>query len=187
MKVSVFIATSLDGYIARQNHALDWLTGANDQQSTDQDYGYFDFIKTVDVLVMGRSTFDVVVKFDGWKPPEDTRVVVLTHRDLDIPQEFAECINVMSGSPQTMIAQLEAAGAQHLYIDGGNVIQQFLKEDLVDDLIISTAPVLIGSGIPLFAELNADIKLKVNSSKVFDSGLTQTHYTTDRRTHQTSG
>ena len=93
----------------------------------------------------------------------------------------------MSGSPQTMIAQLEAAGAQHLYIDGGNVIQQFLKEDLVDDLIISTAPVLIGSGIPLFAELNADIKLKVNSSKVFDSGLTQTHYTTDRRTHQTSG
>lgn len=169
MKASVFIAASLDGFIARPDGGLDWLP------DSVEPHGYDEFIATVDALVIGRNTFDVVMKFPGW-PYGKKRVVVLsrTRTQLNTPPEAA--CSLMSGTPREIVTRLAADGLTHLYVDGGLTIQEFLRAGLIQRIIITRIPVLLGSGIPLFGPLEADIKLEHVTTRSFPSGLVQSEY-----------
>lgn len=170
MPCTVFIATSLDGFIAREDGGLDWLPGFG-----DEDYGYQAFFDTVDALVMGRNTYEIVRGFGEWHYG-DKRVVVLTTRGVEIPPELAGTVGSMAGRPREIVERLAADGAEHLYIDGGNTIRRFLAEDLIDRMIITLVPVLIGTGIPLFGPMSRDIPLRHVRTTSFPDGLVQSEY-----------
>jgi dihydrofolate reductase len=174
MKASVFIAVSLDGYIARENGDIDWLSAADSEGSTE-DYGYQEFMDSVDVLVMGRSSFEKVLTFGRW-PYGNKQVVVLSSRPLQIPDDIAGSVEHKSSSPGELVNQLSMRGAKHLYIDGGKTIQGFLAAGLIQQIIITRIPILIGNGIPLFGPLNKDIKLRHIETRTFTSGLVQSRY-----------
>ncbi len=171
MKISVFIATSLDGFIARENGALDWLPS----DTPDEDYGYNDFFSSVDTMLMGRKSFEVVQGFSPF-PYEGKRVVVCSRTLKEVPAELVGKLEIRSEPLPTLIKQLESDGVQHIYADGGQIITALLELGLVDQLILTRVPVLLGSGIPLFGRLGADVKLKHIQTKVFNSGLVQSHY-----------
>src|SRR5499426_1635756 len=146
MKASVFIATSLDGFIARANGAIDWLPPGGGEP-----HGYDEFMATVDALVIGRKTFETVLSFGQW-PYGEKPVFVLSTRPLP-PAPPEAVVEHMSGEPAEIWSQLEARGIQHIYVDGGITIQRFLRSGLIQRLIVSRVPVLIGAGIPLFGAL----------------------------------
>jgi dihydrofolate reductase len=175
MKSTVFVGVSLDGYIAREDGRLDWLMSPEIQAV---DYGYNDFIATVDVVVMGRGTFETVLGFDPW--PYSKPVVALSSRALSIPQHLAGKAESMSGTPAQVVERLAQRGAQHLYVDGGETITRFLNARLIDELVISRLPVLIGSGIPLFGRLDHDVRLRLLSSREFPGGMVQSRYAVAR-------
>ena len=173
MKASVYIATSLDGFIARSNGDLDWLGKSSEEG--EEDYGYKEFMDTVDVLVMGRNTYDKVLTFGQW-PYGSKPVVVLSSRSLRIPGRIAECVETMSCAPAELVGRLAKRGAKHLYVDGGRTIQSFLDAGLIQRLIITRIPVLIGSGISLFGPIQRDIKLRHIETRRFSGGLEQSVY-----------
>jgi dihydrofolate reductase len=169
MRASVFIGTSVDGFIARANGDIDWLP------TVVEDHGYNDFFSSVDALVIGRGTFETVLTFGEW-PYGKKPVVVLSSRPIDFSGVKSENLRQMSGTPSEIVAKLEAEGVRHVYVDGGVTIQRFLRAGLIQRLIITRIPVLIGSGIPLFGALDTDVKLKLLSTRSFPSGLVQTEY-----------
>ena len=169
MKASVFIATSLDGFIARPDGALDWLP------DDCEPHGYDEFIATVDTIVIGRKTFETVLGFDAW-PYGKMPVVVLSSRPSEVtPPEGAAC-DVMSGAPREIVARLAQRGVRHVYVDGGVTIQGFLEAGLIQRLTITRIPVLLGSGIPLFGPLPRDIRLEHVATRSYPSGLVQSEY-----------
>lgn len=172
MTCTAFIATSLDGFIARTNGGIDWLAAV---EREGEDYGYADFMATVDVLVMGRSTFETVVDFPEW-PYGDIRVAVLTHRPLTVPGRLQDKVTVLALEPAAVVEHFRQLGAAHLYVDGGKTIQSFLAAGHLDRLVISQIPVLLGEGIPLFGPLPADMRLLHLETKSFPSGLVQSTY-----------
>lgn len=174
LKASVFIATSLDGFIARENGDVDWLPppGAD---GTDEDYGYKAFIDSVDVLLMGRRTFEKALSFGEW-PYGQKPVIVLSRRTLKIPKHLARSVEVMWGAPEDLVQELAGRNFMHAYIDGGKTIQGFLERGLIQQLIITRVPILIGDGIPLFGPLALDIKLRHVHTRQFGSGLVQSRY-----------
>jgi dihydrofolate reductase len=173
IRASVYIAASVDGFIARKDGSLDWL----EHDSGGEDYGYGDFMAAVDTIIMGRNTYEKVLTFEGW-PYESYSVVVLSHtlNVHDVPRHLAGKVEITSATPAALVETLAAAGVQHLYVDGGKIIQSFLREGLINELIISRIPVLLGEGIPLFGTLACDIKLTHVETKTFASGLVQTRY-----------
>ena len=174
IKASVFIATSLDGFIARANGDLDWLTGV-ESASTEQDYGYQEYIDTVDTIVVGRNTFELVLTFDTW-PYSGKNVVVLSSRPDVIPPHLVDNVEWLSLPPQRLVGRLAAQGATHLYVDGGKTIQGFIKAGLIDELTITRVPVLIGTGVPLFGPLNHDVSLTHVATRQFENGFVQSKY-----------
>jgi dihydrofolate reductase len=170
MTVSVFIGTSLDGFIARPNGALDFLP-----EGGGEPHGYNEFIATVDALVIGRNTFETVLTFPVW-PYGDKRVVVLSSRPLDLSAVRGGVVEQMAGPPAEIVAKLAASGAHHLYVDGGITIQNFLRLGLVDRLTITRVPVLIGAGVPLFGTLPRDVRLHHVATKHYPSGLVKSEY-----------
>ncbi len=174
MKISLYIATSLDGFIARENGDLDWLPGS-DGQSDGEDYGYQQLMASVDTLIMGRNTYEMVLSFGAWSYGEK-RVIVLSSRELEIPAHLADTVQARSSSPAELADELHETGAQHIYIDGGKTIQGFLQADLVDEMIITRIPVLLGSGIPLFGVLDHDRKLRHLQTSSFPNGFVQSKY-----------
>lgn len=174
-RVSVFIATSLDGYIARRDGSIDWLLQANQSVPSGEDCGYGAFMETVDVLVMGRNTFEQVLGFEGW-PYAGKRVVVLSHRDVPVPPALRGTVSVTSAAPADLLQELAATGAQHVYLDGGQTIRGFLRDGLVDELIITTIPVLLGAGRPLFGSLSTDVQLDLVASRAWPFGFVQSRY-----------
>lgn len=169
MKASVFIATSLDGYIARRNGELDWLPGDDCEP-----HGYDEFIATVDALVMGRNTYETVLGFGVW-PFGEKPVFALSTRPIAAAPQGA-VVERMSGQPSTIASQLDERGIGHAYIDGGITIQGFLREGLIQRLIITRIPVLLGEGIPLFGALPADVRLRHVATRHYPSGLVQSEY-----------
>ena len=177
-KVSVFIGTSLDGFIARENGELDWLIGGTD--ITPEEYGYNAFIKDIDVIVMGRRTYEVGLSFDPW--PYHLPVFVLSHRPIEKPKTAPTAkVESMAGEPETIVATLAKKGLRRLYVDGGETIRQFLRAGLVDEITISQLPVLIGRGIPLFGPLPHDVKLRHIKTSTFRGGMVQTTYEVDKQ------
>jgi len=174
IKCSVFIATSLDGFIARPNGDLDWLTGGNGAEESE-DYGYKEFIDSVDTLVMGRNTYELALTFEEW-PYSNKQVVVLSSGSPAIPTQLAKSVAVVAQPPTALVQQLAAKGARHLYIDGGKTIQGFLRAGLIDEMTITSIPILIGEGIPLFGALERDIKLQHLATRAYASGFVQSKY-----------
>jgi len=174
MTKNVFIATSLDGFIARPDGSLDWLLGATD--STD-DHGYNDFISGIDTIVMGRGTFDAVVGFESW-PFDGLRVIVASssRTQQDYPHISPDKYEIIGGDVSTIIRHCGESGAKNIYVDGGALIQSFLREGMVDTLTITRIPVLIGEGIPLFGSLPKDVRCTHQRTRSYDSGFVQSTY-----------
>ena len=170
MSVSVFIGTSVDGFIARVNGDLDWLP-----EGGGEPHGYDEFIASVDALVIGRKTFEKVLTFDAW-PYGDKRVVVLSSRPVDLSAAVGGVVEQMAGSPAEIVTQLAARGVHHLYVDGGITIQRFLRAGLIQRLVITRVPVLIGEGVPLFGTLPRDVRLHHVATRHYPSGLVQSEY-----------
>ncbi len=170
MTVSVFVGASVDGFIARSNHDLDWLP-----EGGGEPHGYEAFMASVDALVIGRKTFEKVLTFNPW-PYGSKRVVVLSSHPLDLSKVVGGVVEQMAGSPAEIVARLAESGAKHLYIDGGLTIQGFLRAGLIERLIVTRVPMLIGEGIPLFGSLSHDVHLRHIITRPFPSGLVQSEY-----------
>jgi len=173
MKATVYIATTVDGFIARENGSVDWLTTGEDVGS--EDYGYQDFFNSVDALVMGRNSYELVLSFGSW-PYGDKPIVILSSQQLEIPESISNTVSVMSASPSKVVQRFAERGYKHIYIDGGKTIQGFIREGLIQKIIITKVPILIGSGIPLFGALPHDIRLHHLETLQFDNGLVQRKY-----------
>jgi dihydrofolate reductase len=169
MRASVFVGTSVDGFIARRSGDFDFLPEAGGEL-----HGYEEFMASVDVLVIGRNTYEKVLSFEQW-PYGDKRVVVLSSRAIP-PNIRGAVIEQMSGSPAEITDRLAASGAAHAYVDGGITVQRFIRARLVQRLIITRVPVLIGEGIPLFGALPHDVQLRHIQTKTYQSGLVKSEY-----------
>jgi dihydrofolate reductase len=169
MKTSVFVGTSLDGFIARANGSFDFLPPGGGEP-----HGYDEFIATVDALVIGRNTFEVVLKFPSWPYGEKPVFVLSAHALAPVPP--GAVVERMSGTPAEIVSRLSARGVRHIYVDGGVTIQRFLRAGLIQRLIITRVPVLIGHGIPLFGVTERDILLTHISTRQYASGLVQSEY-----------
>ena len=175
MKASVYVGTSLDGFIARRNGSIDWLNEAQGLVPKGEDCGYKAFMDSVDTLIMGRKTFEQVLTFGPWHYG-DTPVVVLSHNPVTIPSNLPDTVSCSSESPQALLNRLSGQGVKHVYVDGGTTIQGFLAESLIDEITITRVPVILGDGIPLFGPMKKDLKLIQVSTKAYDFGLVQTTY-----------
>ncbi|WED43251.1 dihydrofolate reductase family protein [Legionella cardiaca] len=174
-KCSVFIATSLDGFIARDDGSIDWLTKANNLAPSGEDGGYKSFISTVDGLVMGRYSFEKVLSFETW-PYGDLPVMVMTNHPIEIPVHLKKCVSTSSETPTELVNRLTNEGYKHLYIDGGITIQNFIASGLINELTITIVPVLLGSGRPLFGALARDIELNQMTTYTLGGGFVQVKY-----------
>lgn len=174
-RCSVFIATSLDGFIARTDGSIDWLDRANATVPPGEDCGYDKFIQTIDGLVMGRGTFEKVLSFPEW-PYGAVPVYVLSRSLAQRPAGLPESVHLSRESPADVVQRATESGHQHLYVDGGKVIQSFLAAGLITELTVTVIPVLLGSGLRLFGDLDADITLNLIAAKVYPFGFVQSHY-----------
>lgn len=172
-KNSVFIATSLDGYIADQNGGIDWLYSIPNPENDDM--GYIEFISKIDALIMGRTTFETVLGFDvDW--PYDKPVFVLSNRLKEIPESHKGKAFLVKGTLIEVLEQVHNKGYERLYIDGGTTIRNFLKEGLIDEMVLTTIPILLGGGSSLFTELPSEQKFELIGTKTFLNHITQNHY-----------
>ena len=170
MKVSVFVGISVDGFMARPNGDLDFLP-----EGGGEPHGYDEFIASVDCIVLGRKSFEKVLTFQLW-PYGDKRVAVLSGSPVDLAAAKGGKVEQLAGTPAEIVSILSTSGARHLYIDGGITIQRFLRAGLIQRLIITRVPVLIGEGVPLFGSLPADVRLEHVATRHYQSGLVQSEY-----------
>lgn len=176
MKCSIYIATSLDGFIAKPDGDIEWLDHPDYVlKDKKEDFGFYTFMDSVDALVMGRHTFEKVLSFGGeW--PYQKPVVVLTIQQITIPEKLTEKVILMSGTPKEIVAKCAEQGFKHLYIDGGKTIQQFLNAELIDVITITKIPVLLGEGIPLFGKTEKDIHMELISCTRYENGFVMVVY-----------
>jgi dihydrofolate reductase len=168
----VFIATSLDGFIARPDGAIDWLDSAN---AAGEDHGYDAFIATMDGIVMGRKTFQVALGFDPWPYTLPLIVLSSTLQASDVPSRLAGQVRIAKSVKDAMAHSAQQAWAR-AYVDGGATIRTFMAEGLVKDMVITRIPVLLGQGLPLFGPLRADVPVQHIATQTFPSGLVQSRY-----------
>ncbi len=169
----VFIGRSMDGYIADKNNGLDWLQSVPNPDNLDM--GYKKFINGIDALVMGRTTFEMVCSFDmDW--PYSKPVFVLSRTLESIPEAYRGKVELVKGSLPEVLGQIHRKGFVRLYIDGGATIQSFLKEDLIDEMILTTIPIVLGGGVPLFSELPKELEFEHIESSVFLNAIVQDRY-----------
>ena len=170
MMTSVFVGTSVDGFIARRSGEYDFLAAGEREP-----HGYDEFIASVDALVIGRKTYETVLSFRDW-PYGDRLVVVLSSRPLDFSRVRGGRVEQMSGSPSEIYSQLAARRVKHVYVDGGITVQEFLRAGLIQRITITRVPVLIGDGIPLFGSLPHDVRLRHIATQTYPSGMVKTEY-----------
>jgi dihydrofolate reductase len=176
MSTYVYIAQSLDGFIADKNGKVDWL---NDIPNPDgSDLGFSEFMNKIDAVVMGRKTFETVLSFGTWIYDKPVYGISKTMKSL--PQEYAGRAALLNLKPLQIIDKLKKEGMNNLYIDGGSLIQSFLAEDLIDELIITTIPIILGGGIPLFSELKKPLKFRHIKTEVLIDFLVKSLYQRDR-------
>jgi dihydrofolate reductase len=176
LKTTVFCGVSVDGFLARPDDTLDFLDAGGSAP-----HGFEEFMSSVDVVVLGRRTFDVVAKYGHFGLYGKRRVVVLSNQQLDLGSIKGGNFEQMCGTPEELVAKLTASGAKHAYIDGGITIRSFLQAGLIDRLIVTRVPVLIGQGVPLFGPLPQDIYLEHVATRSFKGGLVQSEYAVGKR------
>ncbi|AQZ62805.1 deaminase [[Actinomadura] parvosata subsp. kistnae] len=174
-RCSVFIGVSLDGFIARRDGDLHWLTSRG--EAAGSDLGYEEFIAGIDAVVMGRGTYEPGRSYDPW-PHEGRHCAVLSST---LPPDADPRVTVHRDLG-TLLRELEERGTKSVYVDGGQVIRTFLREGLIDELTITTVPVLIGTGLPLFGPTGGDMPLVHLATRVFGAGVVQSSYAVDRTT-----
>lgn len=174
-KCSVFIAASMDGFIAKPDGDVSWLDLPEYAISPPPGLSYEDFIETVDCIVMGRHTFEKVLTFGEW-PYKNIPVMVLTGKAMELPAYLNGKAFTGSGTPEEIVASLSSEGKHHLYIDGGVTIQRFLQAGLIDELTITRIPVLLGEGISLFGHLGKEVLLKHIETSSAANGFVQNRY-----------
>jgi dihydrofolate reductase len=175
MRTRAFIGTSLDGFIARTDGDIDWLVAF---ASPEVNATYEEFIKDIDAVVIGRGTFETVLTFPSW--PYAQKVFVLSTTLKQLPDKVNGKATLVSMKPRELLAYLSRQGFSRVYVDGGSVIQGFLREDCIDELTITRAPIVLGSGIALFGQLDNDLKFKHLDTRVNSNGLVKSHYERDR-------
>jgi dihydrofolate reductase len=171
MKLSIFCGVSVDGFLARPDDALDFL-----HTGEQEPHGFKEFLASVDVVVIGRRTFEVVLKLGHLELYGKKPVVVLSSRPLDFSSVKGGVVEQMSGKPTEIVKQLKSRGFKHTYIDGGITIQRFLAAALINRLVITRVPVLIGTGVPLFGPVPRDISLRHVATRSYNGGLVQSEY-----------
>jgi dihydrofolate reductase len=176
--VNVYIAVSVDGYIAKEDGDIGWLDEASQNIPKEEDCGYYDFFKDIDCLIMGRNTYEKVLTFGKW--PYEKPVIVLSKKGVTIPKELMDKVSQTNMTPKELVNKLVKNENKKLYIDGGKTIQSFISENLVDRLIITTIPILLGKGIPLFGSNNQEIWLKHIESIAYPFGFVKSIYLTKR-------
>jgi dihydrofolate reductase len=176
----VYIATSLDGFVARDDHGLDWLMKFEPGEG-DGDMGFAAFTESIDGLIMGRGTFEMVLGFGAW--PYKKHVIVLSSSlaSKDVPEHLAGQVEIWNLEPSSAMDRLGEMGWSRVYVDGGRLVQSFLRAGLIDDLVITVAPVLIGSGKRLFGALHGDLDLELLECRAFSNGMVQNHYRIKKR------
>lgn len=167
-KISVYIATSIDGFIAREDGGLDWLDRVG---GFDEDYGFQKLLDSIDAVILGRNTYEIAASVSDW-PYKGKRIVVLSN-SLKTVRKEAE---LFQGELTNLVSQLHSDGIKHVWVDGGVTISQFLKLGLVDFMTLSVIPVVLGSGMPLFTKISKELPCRLISSQSFQSGLTQLNY-----------
>ncbi len=174
----IYIAQSLDGYIATKDGGINWLNELPPADAHDDDF--LQFMEKIDALIMGRKTYEKVLSFGIW--PYEKPVFVLSHSlsQDDIPAHLKEKAYIISAPLSDVITKLNQKGYKNLYLDGGKLIQNALKESLIHKLIITTVPILLGGGIPLFSSLEKPIKLSHEKTTILSNGLTMSHYTSPK-------
>ena len=172
---AAFLAVSVDGFIAREDGSVDWLNEINAAMPPGEDGGYGDFIATVDAIVMGRHTFATALTFGAW-PYGTMPVHVLSRRGTMIPAALAGTVTTSGEAPATLVSRLGAAGHRRLYVDGGATVRSFLEAGLIDDLTLTTIPVILGQGIPLFGAPVPATALDLESVRTLSQGLVQARY-----------
>jgi dihydrofolate reductase len=176
MKTLVYIGTSLDGFIARKDGDIDWLTQFADDEAI---HAYEEFINRIDAIVIGRGTFEKVLTFSSW--PYEKKVFVLSNSIKELPNALRDKVILRSMEPEELLSYLSSMGFSSIYVDGGKVIQDFLKKDMIDELIIAKAPILIGSRIPLFDYVDTDLLFKHIRTEVQSNGLIRSYYERERK------
>ena len=171
MKTTVYVGSSLDGFIARKDGDIDWLVKYQNKEVHDS---YNEFISRIDAMVIGRGTYEKVLSFPEW--PYEKKVFVLSTSLKQIPETLNEKATLVTMKPEEMLSYLSDKGLSNIYIDGGKVIQSFLREDLIDELIITRVPELIGKGIPLFGYLVNDLRFEHIKTNIYSDGLVNSYY-----------
>ena len=173
MANKVYVATSIDGFIADKDGGIDWLHDI--PNPTGSDYGFNDFMNSIDALIMGRNTYEKVLSF-GCDWPYTKKVFVLSKTLKNVAPSLTDKVEILSGDLEKIVGRLKNEGYQSLYIDGGKVIQDFLANNLIDELTITQIPILLGDGISLFGVLPKKIKLTHSSTEVLDGGMVKSRY-----------
>ena len=168
----VYIATSLDGHIARKDGSIDWLMEVPNPDGSD--FGFNEFMQRVDGIIMGRNTFETVVGFGEW--PYSKPVFVLSNTMKSLPDGYQDKGELVNGELKDILTSLETKGIKKLYVDGGKTIQSFLQEDLIDEMIITRIPIILGSGIPLFNDMDLKLKFKVVNAEVLNQDMIKSTY-----------
>lgn len=169
-KVIIYIACSVDGYIAGPNDDLGFLSMVEQE---GEDYGYAAFIENIDTMIVGRRTYDKVQAMGQEYPPAGKKLYVITRS----PRPDAGAVKFYTGGPKALVRQLKQEPGRHIYCDGGaEIVNQLLKYNLVDELIISVIPILLGNGTQLFNSGRPKQALTLVSAKQFEKGLVQLHY-----------
>jgi dihydrofolate reductase len=176
VKVSVYIGTSLDGFIAREDGDIGWLDDANKKVTPGEDFGFNSFLESVDLIIMGRKTFEQVIPFDQW-PYKDTKMIVLTSKNIEIPEKLKKTVTTSNiSSPEQLIKELSDQPINHIYVDGGIAIQDFLLAGLVDEITVTIVPILIGKGKSFSGLMSKDLYLQHLKTTVYDFGFVQNKY-----------
>jgi dihydrofolate reductase len=171
MKTTVYVGTSLDGFIARKDGDIDWLVKYQNKEVHDS---YNEFISRIDAMVIGRGTYEKVLSFPVW--PYEKKVFVLSTSLKQIPETLNEKATLVAMKPAALLYYLSDKGFSNIYVDGGKVIQSFLREDLIEELIITRVPELIGTGIPLFGYIDNDLQFEHIKTSIYSDGLVKSHY-----------
>ena len=168
----VYIATSIDGFIAKKDGGINWLLEVPNPDGSD--FGYNDFMTKIDAIVMGRNTFELVLTFGNWtynKP-----VFVLSKTLKSVPNNLSDKVEILNKNPNSVVKELNSRKYFNLYIDGGKTIQEFLKRELIDEIIITRIPILLGEGIPLFNVLDKEQKYEHMKTDIFNNALVKSYY-----------
>jgi dihydrofolate reductase len=173
--VMVYIAASLDGYIARADGSIDWLDIAGPDEAERSMADFVELLRRVDCLVMGRKTFETVQQFSPW-PYGALPVVVLSTTLSEAPSIEGADVRIRSAPPAELLRDLAREGLTRIYLDGGATIHGFMREDLIDHLTVATVPILLGAGRPLFPAPGRELTLSLERSDVLPSGIVKSVY-----------